>query len=117
MLNIYEARITNLLEGNPCSTPLDCDGMALGTLVKSVFNATMRLPPQRTEEVNESVKEVSAFLIQGFSGMNGGCNQFDHRQLGIQDIEKILEIVERKESVVSPESMEAMARQRKKTGI
>jgi hypothetical protein len=78
MLDVYKSRITNLLQGNPCSTPLNCDGMALGTLVKSVFNATTRLPPQRADEVNESVKEVSALLIQGFGGMNGGCNQCDH---------------------------------------
>ncbi|KAK5658127.1 hypothetical protein OQA88_2683 [Cercophora sp. LCS_1] len=117
MLNIYEARITSLLEGYPCSTPLDCDGMALGTLIKSVFNATGRLPPPRTEEVNESVKEVSDFLIQGFNGMNGGCTQFDHRQLGLQDVAKILEIIEKNEGVVGPESVEAMAIQRRKTGI
>jgi hypothetical protein len=117
MLNVYDARISNLLEGNPCSTPLRCDGMALGTLVKSVFNATKRLPPQRTEEVNQSVKEVSAFLMQGFGGMNGGCNQFDHCRLGSQDILKILEIIEKKESLAGLESMEAMASQRKKTGI
>jgi hypothetical protein len=117
MLNVYEARIANLLQGNPCDTPLECDGMALGTLVKSVFNATTRLPPQRTDEVNESVSEVLAFLTQGFIGMNSGCNQFDHRQLGTQDISKICEIVEKRESIVSPESMEFMASQRKKTGI
>ena len=117
MLNIYEARIANLLQGNPCKTPLKCDGMALGTLFKSVFNATTRLPPQRTNEVNESVKEVAAFLTQGFTGMTGGCNQFDHRQLGNQDISKIREIVEKRESIVSPESMKFMASQRKKTGI
>ena len=47
--------------------------MALGTLLKSVFEP----PPQRADEVNESVKDVSASLLQGFRGMYSDCDELD----------------------------------------